>query len=248
MNSLKTLSIAGAALCLAAPAAAQAAPKATFVAKVHIHQSAEWEASWTTPELCGDDYRHTYAGDGQGSATFDTKSVRVTFKRRGGYWSTNEFAMKGKVGRQAAYETGESGDPEGCLPDYTGIPDPPDTSECGLKTVGRSSKSFWFTIVRGRLAPAGAFTGAGGGDPFDGACPDLTARTGIVWATPSPQRRDVDKLITNKRVRSIELSSGPSYVRETIPFDQLLFPGGENWAGGGEYEVLWTVKLTRVRG
>ena len=50
--------------------------------------------------------------------------------------------MSGKVGRQAGYETGETGDPDGCLPDYTGIPDPPDTSQCGEKTIARSSTSY----------------------------------------------------------------------------------------------------------
>ena len=246
-TTLTALAPLAAAAVLAAPAAA--APKApTFKASVYIYQSAEWSASWTTPELCGDDYRHTFAGDGQGTAVFKTASARVTFTRLGrGAWTSSWFRMSGQIGRQAGYETGESGNPDGCLPDYVGKPEEPDTSECGLKKVSRSAKSFNLSVIRGRLVPGGAFAGAGGGDPFDGACPDQTTRTGVVWSVPSPQRQDVDKLIANKNVRSIELTSGRSYVRETLGADELFFPGGENQAGEGEFEGRWKVKLTRVR-
>lgn len=64
---------------------------------------------------------------------------------------------------------------------------------------------------------------------------------------PSPQRRDVHKLIGDKRVRSIELTSGRSYVEQTLGADDLLFPGGENWAGEGQFEGRSKVKLTRIR-
>jgi hypothetical protein len=58
-------------------------------------------------EICGDDYRHTFRGDGAGAVTYQAKGVPVTFKRsRGGFWQTNEFALSGRLGRNAGYEVG----------------------------------------------------------------------------------------------------------------------------------------------
>jgi hypothetical protein len=232
-------------MACAGPASA-AAPK--FKADLYIHQSADWSASWTTPEICGEDYRHTFRGDGTGAATYKVKGALVTFKKgRAGIWQTNEFAMSGKLGRQAGYQVGESGNPEGCAPGWTTPPAPPDTSACGVKNVAKSSKGVWLTIARGRIAPFGAFTGKDGGDPYDAACPDQSLKTAVIEAVPSPQRSDVDKLIQNKNVRSIQLNSGKNYFGGQLTADDLAFPGGENQAGEGGWDGRWTLKLTRVR-
>ena len=246
MNRIFPLTLILAASLLAAAPAGAAPSK--FKADLYIHQSSEWAVSWTTPEICGDDYRHFFRGDGTGSVTYKAKGVPVTFKRsRGGFWQTNEFALSGRLGRRAGYEVGQSGNPEGCLPDYVHLPEQPDTTQCGGKDVAKSSKSFWLMIVGGRIAPAGAFTGKDGGDPYDNACPDQSFKTAIVESIPSPQRRDVDKLIQNKNVRSIELASGKSYFGGPLTTNELGFPGGVNHAGEGEWEGRWTLKLTRVR-
>jgi len=238
-----TLTLIAALAAAAAPAGA-ATPR--FKADVYIHQSSEWAQSWTTPEICGEGYRHFFRGDGRGAVTYKAKGVPVTFKKSRGIWQTNEFGLSGKLGRSAGYEVGEQGNPEGCLPDYVHRPQDVDTSACGGKTVARSSKSFWLMIARGRIAPAGAFTGKVGGDPYDNACPDPSFKTAIVESTPSPQRKDVDKLIQSQRVRSIELNSGKSYFGGPLSAGELGFPGGVDHAGEGEYEGRWTIKLTRL--
>lgn len=124
-----------------ATAPASAAKPPTFKASVYLYQSVEWAASWTTPEICGNDYRHIYAGDGTGTAVYETSSAKVTFKRLGNGWLSSWFPMKGQIGRQAGYETGESGDPEGCLPDYTGKPDRPTRASAACTSRPRMTAS-----------------------------------------------------------------------------------------------------------
>ena len=102
-------------------------------------------------------------------------------------------------------------------------------------------------IVGGRLMPVGAFTAADGGDAFNSACPDMSLKTAVVESVPSPQRRDVHKLIQRKNVRSIELRSGKSYFGGPLTTADLAFPGGVDHAGEGEYDGRWKIKLTRVR-
>ena len=87
MNRIFPLTlILAASLAAAAPAGA-AAPK--FKADVYIHQSSEWAASWTTPEICGDGYRHFFRGDGSGAVTYKAKGVPVTFKKSRGPGGVN---------------------------------------------------------------------------------------------------------------------------------------------------------------
>src|SRR3954467_5616565 len=89
--------IVAAALPAAVPAGA-ATPK--FKADVYIHQTSEWANSWTTPIICGVQYRHVFRGDGAGAVTYKANGVPVTFKPvRGGFWQTTEFTLSVKLGQ-----------------------------------------------------------------------------------------------------------------------------------------------------
>src|SRR3954454_12811803 len=171
-----------ATLTTAAPAGA-ATPK--FKADVYIHQSAEWANSWTMPiirrrvppRLPG---RRRGLGDlpGQGRP----RHVQAWARR---LLADQRVRFVGQARRSAGFDVGESGNPEGCLPDWVHLPQPVDTSSCGFKTVTKSSRSFWLTIAKGRIAPAGAFTGKDGGDPYDNACPDPSLKSAIVESVHS---------------------------------------------------------------
>jgi hypothetical protein len=96
-------------------------------------------------------------------------------------------------------------------------------------------------LQRGRLWPVGAFQ-----DPGLPKCPDSSVKTAALGAAGPAARGDVDDLIRNKRVRSIELRASKQR-RKLGPLD-IATPGAvfENIAASGTYSASWKVKLTRI--
>jgi hypothetical protein len=232
---------------LAAAAPAGAATKHKFRADITIQQSTVWSSFWTTPVVCGDDYRHYFRGQGTGSAVYKAKGVPMVFQEFDGTWSTREFALPGNVRRSTTYSISDSGDPVGCADASTAFPAPPDTSGCGTRTIRKSFKSFWFSISEGRLTPIGTFTDRLGGDPFGETCPDQSGMSVFIEPVPSTSRLDVSQLIQDPSVTTIKLNSGRGSYGGTVSTDQMTYPDGEDHLGKGTFEGRWTVKLTRVR-
>lgn len=98
-------------------------------------------------------------------------------------------------------------------------------------------------MVGGRLGLLTAFERAG--NPAAPLCPDPTA-VSVTGSKPTPKRRDVDDLIRNKRVRSIDLTA--SLADKDIAGKNLNLPLGSSTllSGGGNYDAKWRVKLTRI--
>jgi hypothetical protein len=98
-------------------------------------------------------------------------------------------------------------------------------------------------VLGGRLGLLTAFERAG--IPAAPLCPDPTA-VSVTGSKPTPKRRDVDDLIRNKRVHTIELTA--SLVDKNIAGKDLNLPLGSSTllSGGGNYDAKWSVKLTRI--
>jgi len=99
-------------------------------------------------------------------------------------------------------------------------------------------------IVGGRLALLGAFDPAA--PDSEVLCPDPTAVSVAGAKAGAAKRRGVGDLITNRRVRSIEL--GSEVAAEDLKPSELSLPGSgtDLLSGSGIYDAMWKVRLTRI--
>ena len=216
------------------------AAKYRFKMNVSILQSTGWSAHFREDAWCGEDYHRDYAGTGAGTLRGSLKGARITFRSMGGGFQSSAFKIPGS--RHAANEWTVQwvGAPDESCPPGMPAAQAPDTSDCGTRKGRLDSQLF---VFGGRLSLLTAFERAG--NPSTPLCSDPTA-VSVTGSKPTPKRRDVDDLIRNKRVRSIELTA--SVVDKKIAGKDLNLPlgGSTLLSGGGNYDAKWRVKLTRI--
>ena len=225
---------------LAVAPAAQSATKHKFRVSVTVFQEAEWQIVSQTDDLCsGSNVFNVYSGEGSGYLRAKGRT-KVTFSRKGGVLQSSGFRVPGFAVRDAAYSSRQEGFDEDCNPP---APAQIDTGACGLIIRRKGTARLNLLVVGGRLA----LTGGLYEPPERPRCPDASGRTGgIGYAGPSRSRRDVAKLITSRRVRSIELAS--SVKSKPLGGDDISpSPAFNVRSASGEETVRWRVKLTRIR-
>jgi hypothetical protein len=230
---------------LLAPGAAYGASY-KFKVDLSITQDTDWAHTVRHPRsvtesYCGSrDVHYVYSGEGDGLLKAKLRGGRITFRNVAG-WMSTEMKVPGTVISNAAYTYAREGVPdEGCE-----VPPPLDTA----KMVGTctplvrqpgTARSF-FLVQRGKLVLTGGFY-----RKDKKACADPSLYTGVVGFGGKPRRNDLNKLIPNKRVRSIELSA----ANDTVFTAKTLSDFGANTAsltGSGKGKASWKVKLTRVK-
>ena len=234
--------LAGLAALTALGAGAPAADAASYSFKldISVYQATGWTAHFREDAVCGEDYHRDWQGGGSGILRGSLKGARVTFRSRGGFLSSNSFSVPGSRTARNDWTVQYLGSPdESCSPNLPAAV-PPNTSDCGARRGRLASQLF---VAGGRLALLMAFDRAG--STTTPLCPDPTA-VSVTGSKPRPRRRDVDDLIRNKRVRSIELSA--SVADKNIRGSALNLPTGgtDLLSGGGNYDARWRVKLTRI--
>lgn len=250
MNSHRRGIAAIAIAVLVALAGASSASAAAYKFKmdISIKQSVSWQSGWKTSILCGPSYRHVYAGNGRGGFTVTGKGIPVTFKGGSGGMSTSDFAIPShSTQRTSAYTIAGEGDPgDNCNPEVAAFA-PIDTSSCGSKKYKSKDKRWALVVIRGRLAPFGSID-----DRYGVKCPDETSWSVATKGGASKQRKDVHKLVANKRVRSIQLSASKAASSDPgepdLTAKDFILPGDQKTITGfGFASYKWSVKLTRVR-
>lgn len=239
MRRVLAAAAALAALGAVAPAA-DAAKAYRFKVDISVNQATGWTAHFREDAQCGEDYHREWQGGGSGILKGSLRGARITFRSRGGFLTSTDFSIPGSRTARNDWTVRYVGSPDGNCPPNLPPPVAPDTSDCGLRKGKLQSQ---LTVVGGRLALLTAFERAG--NPGTPLCPDPTA-VSVTGSKPTPKRRDVDDLIRNKRVRSIELTA--SVLDKNIRGSQLNLPTGgtDLLSGGGNYDARWKVKLTRV--
>jgi len=225
------------AIVLALPAAAHAKAY-EFEVKMKVVQESVWDLDFAFPRDC-DEGRWIYSGNGYGYLEANVKGGRVTF-RGNDLEQPKALKVPGYAINDGEW-TGPT--PEG-NPDECGVqgPVPMNTSDCNPLIERPGELRAFLPIIRGKLFMVGGFYR----DQTTFNCPDPTYYTGVV-STKSNQRRDVDDLIRDKRVRSIELSGSRDEIFHVGDFED---PAGANTvalSGSGEGEHRWSIKLVRVR-
>jgi hypothetical protein len=230
------------AVLVAAAAVVPSAEAARYRFKMNISvlQSTGWSAHFREEARCGEDYHRDYVGGGAGTLRGSLKGGRVTFRSMRGGLQSSAFKIPGSRRASNEWTVQWMGAPdESCPPDLPAA-EAPDTSDCVTRKGTLQSQLF---VLGGRLGLVTAFERAG--NPAAPLCPDPTA-VSVTGSKPTPKRRDVDDLIRNKRVRSIELTA--SLVDKNIAGKDLNLPLGSSTllSGNGNYDAKWSVKLTRI--
>lgn len=235
------LALALTSLLVTVPSA-QAAKKPKFRVSVTVFQEAEWQVLSQSDDLCGgSNVFNVYSGEGSGYLRAKSSRARVTFTKTRTGLTSSEFRAPGEAFREATYSSSREGFDEDCDPP---APAQVNTDACGLiiRRTG-TARMHLLVLPNGRLTLTGGFY-----EPRSRPrCPDASGRTGgIGYSGPSRGRRDVGKLLQNKRVRSIELSS--SVKNDPLGADDVSpSPGFDVRSASGEQSVRWKVKLTRLR-
>jgi hypothetical protein len=230
----------GALAALAAVVPSAEAAKYRFKMNISVLQTTGWNAHFREDAWCGEDYHRDYQGGGAGTLRGSLKGARVTFRMRGGLLQSTAFNISGSRRASNEWTVQWLGAPDGtCRPDLPAA-ETPDTTDCGTRKGKLASQLF---VAGGRLRLLTAFERAG--NPSTPLCSDPTA-VSVTGSKPFPKRRDVDDLIKNKRVRSIELIA--SVKDKAIPAKALNLPTGGTTllSGGGNFDAQWKVKLTRI--
>jgi hypothetical protein len=228
-----------AAVAAVAPSA-QAARSYKFKLNISVLQTTGWTAHFREDAWCGEDYHRDYQGGGGGTLRGSLRGGHVTFRMRQGLLQSTDFNIPGLRRASNEWTVQWLGARDGtCRPDLPPA-EAPDTSDCGLRKGKLASQLF---VAGGRLSLLTAFERAG--HPSTPLCSDPTA-VSVTGSKPTPRRRDVDDLIKNKRVRSIELTA--SLKDRAIPASSLNLPtGGTSLLSGvGNFDAQWKVKLTRI--
>ena len=238
----------GTALLLVAAGSAQAASY-RFKVDLTVVQTTDWEESVRHPApgdaYCGErDVHYVYQSDGGGQLKAKVRGARVTFRGNARALQSSEIKVPGTVLADAKdYTVAMQGVPdEGC--DVPPPPQFPKESAAGgchelIRRPG-TARSF-LLVLRGRLNLTGGFYRRD-----KRSCADPSLYTGALGFGGRPRRGDVDDLIMNKRVRSIELSASDT----TVFTAKNLSDFGANSktiAGSGKGVARWSVKLTRIR-
>jgi len=235
--------IAVLALALLAPSAAQAASY-RFKVNLTVHQKTGWEETVRHPApgdgYCRDDVHWAYYSEGEGELNAKVVGARVTFKGTRRALQSSEIKMPAKQRANAKpYTISQVGTAEpGCE-----LPPPPpfDEGDCNPFAPRRGTARSFLLVIGGRLNLTGGFYGR-----YPAACADPSLYTGVLGFGGRPKRNDVNDLIVNKRVQSIELSAS-----DTTKFTcKNLSDFGANskcLEGSGRGTASWKVKLTRIR-
>ncbi|MDX6586450.1 MAG: hypothetical protein QOI31_923, partial [Solirubrobacterales bacterium] len=121
------------------------------------------------------------------------------------------------------------------------LPPPPfSVGECNPFAWRPGKARSFLVVIGGRMNLTGGFY-----NPDYDACYDPSLYTGVLGFGGRPRRSDVNKLIVNKRVRSIELDASDS----TKFSCKRLADFGANSdcvEGFGSGSASWHVKLTRI--
>jgi hypothetical protein len=216
------------------------AAKYRFKMNISVLQTTGWSAHFREEARCGEDYHRDYMATGAGTLRGTLKGGRVTFRSMGGGLQSSAFKIPGSRRASNEWTVQWVGSPdESCPPDLPAA-EPPDTSDCVTRKGTLQSQLL---VLGGRLGLLTAFERAG--NPTAPLCPDPTA-VSVTGSKPTPKRRDVDDLIRNKRVRTIDLTA--SVVDKNIAGKNLNLPLGSSTllSGGGNYDARWRVKLTRI--
>ncbi len=246
MREGRKAALAGAAtmVALAAPASANAATY-RFRVDFTVVQHAGWQYTFRD-NICKDDSAADYY-EHSGTAHNHLKSTlrggRLTFRTgpmlQSGELRTPAFHMGDDFEWSVVYRDDPNSD---CLPSPNlGTP------QRGIHCDGdwiRGVLRTHFLVIKGRLMPTGGFYTKPAGVFL---CPDATAVTGAIAAAGPSTRRGVDKLITNRRVRTIKLGAGPKRV--ALGASKLTLPGPnfDVLSGVGGYNAKWSIKLVRLR-
>jgi hypothetical protein len=228
------------AVLAASAAPAHAAKIYRFKMTISVLQTTGWNAHFREDAQCGEDYHRDYMGGGSGTLRGRLRGGHVAFRMRDGILQSTAFNIPGSRRASNDWTVQWVGTPDESCPPNLPAAEEPDQRDC----VARKGKlASQLLVVGGRLSLLTAFERAG--SPDVPLCPDPTA-VSVTGAKPTPRRRDVDDLIRNKRVRSIELAA--SLVDKNIAGKNLNLPTGGTTllSGGGNYDARWNVKLTRI--
>jgi hypothetical protein len=224
--------------------AAQAASY-RFKVNLSVVQTTDWAETVRHPApgdgYCGDrDVHWVYSSEGDGQLKAKIIGGQVTFKGTRRVLQSTQIKVPGTVVSNAAdYTIAQVGTPdEGCE-----LPSPPafPTGEGCNPLVRRPGTARSFLLVlRGRLTLTGGFYRRD-----KRSCADPSLYTGVLGFGGRPKRADVNDLIVNKRVRSIDLSA----LDSTKFSCKNLSDFGANSKcvdGSGTGKASWHVKLTRI--
>ena len=245
-RKLGLLVAAGLTLAAAVPATAEAASY-RFKVDLTVSQTTDWAQTVRQPRAgggyCGSrDVHYVYTGDGDGELKAKVRGARVTFKGTRAVMQSTQIRMRGTVIANSEYSVARQGVPDENCEVPPPVAAPASAPGACNPLVRRSGVARSFLLaVRGRLTLTGAFTRR---DKL--ACADASLYTGGVGYGGRPARRDVNELIANRRVRSIELvatDKGPFGMKDLSDF-------GANTTlltASGRGNARWRVKLTRIR-
>jgi hypothetical protein len=227
------------------PSAAQAASY-RFKVNLSMVQTTDWAQTVQHPApgegYCQNDVHWVYSGEGDGQLKAKVVGARVTFKGTRRALQSTEIKVPGTVISNASdYTISQVGVPEdGCT-----LPPPPASPRTGdgcnpLVRRPGTARSF-LLVIGGRLNLTGGFYRRD-----KKACADPSLYTGALGFGGRPKQGDVNDLIVNKRVRSIELSASDSTkfgVKDLSDFGA----NSKGLTGSGKGTASWHVKLTRIR-
>lgn len=230
------------------PSVAEAASY-RFKVDLTVVQTTDWEESVRHPRpgdaYCGErDVHYVYKSDGGGQLKAKIRGGRVTFRGSRQMLQSSELKVPGTVLTNAEPWTVEM---VGFPDDGCDVPPPPpfpnESTDGGCHPLIRrpgTARSF-FLVLRGRLNLTGGFYRRD-----KRSCSDPSGFTGVLGFGGRPKRSDVNALIVNKRVRSIELSASDTTVFTKKNLSSFG-ANSETVAGSGKGSARWSVKLTRLR-
>lgn len=232
-----TLPIAVLALTMLIPGAAEAASY-RFKVNLSMVQTTGWEQTVRHPAAgegyCGHrDVHWEYYGEGQGQLKAKIVGARVTFKGTRRALRSTEIKVPGtRVANAEDYTITQKGIPdEGCV-----LPQPPphDAGDCNPYIPRPGTARSFLLVIGGRMNLTGGFY-----NRINAACADPSLYTGLLRFGGRPKRNDVNDLIANKRVRSIDLTASDTTV--------FGVKNLSDFGGSGKGNASWHVKLTRMR-
>jgi hypothetical protein len=218
-----------------------------FKVDLTIFQDTDWEEHVRHPApgdaYCGErDVHYVYKGDGGGQLKAKIRGGRVTFKGTPRFLQSSEIKVPGTVlTNSSPWSVEMVGTPD----EFCEVPPPPPftNGDDGCHPLIRrpgTARSF-LLVLKGRLNLTGGFYRRD-----KKACSDPSGYTGALGFGGRPGPRDVNDLITSKRVRSIELSASDSDVF-TAKNLSSFGANSETIFGRGKGTARWSVKLTRLR-
>jgi hypothetical protein len=230
---------------LVMPGAASAASY-RFKVDITVVQSTDWDHTVRHPRpgdaYCGDrDVHYVYKASGDGELRAKVRGARVTFRGTRRFLQSSEIRVPGTViSDNSGYSVEMVGFPDqGC-----DVPPPPTfpVEEGCNPLIRRPGVARSFLLVqRGRLNLTGGFYRRD-----KKTCGDPSVYTGVLGFGGRPARNDVNGLIVNKRVRSIELSASDT-TKFGLKNLASFGANSETIGAAGTGKARWSAKLTRLR-